>query len=127
MRLPARSTTSVSKPDPITRFILAFNPNPTDPSATCIEVGVFTIKGEEFRSFNWWVDYRALHLDPLTESIFHMWPESMKHLVAQWPAFRDRPIPEHLKVNDPDNIVDYLVQTLTRASIFIVRVEYDES
>lgn len=119
-------TKPVATPPKVVRFVLAFNPDLTDPKATCLEVGEFTIKGEKFRSFNWWLDFRALGLDPLTEGIFHMWPESMRHLVGQWPAFRDRPMPAHLKAHDPDNIEDYLVQTLARSSIFVARVEDGE-
>jgi hypothetical protein len=117
----------VATSPPVVRFVLAFNPNLTDPKATCIEVGEFSIQGEKFRAFNWWLDYRALKLDPLTEGIFRMWPDSMRHLVTQWQSFKARPIPEHLKhEEDPDNIVDYLSQTLARSSIFIARVEYGE-
>lgn len=110
----------------MTRFILAFNSDLTDPKATCIEVGDFTLRGEKFRSFNWWVDFRALGLDPLTQGIFHLWPESVRHLVGQWPSFRDRQVPAYLKERDPDNIEDYLVQTLARSSIFVIRVEKEE-
>lgn len=108
------------------RFVLAFCPDLTDPHATCIEVGLFTIKGEKFQGFTWWVDYRALKLDPMTESIFHIWPESMRNLVAQWPSFRDRPLPKHLQRDEPDNIEDYIVRTLARSSIFVARVEQGE-
>lgn len=120
-------TKPVAATPKVVRFVLAFNPNLTDPRATCIEVGEFSIKGEKFRAFNWWLDYRALGLDPLTEGIFRMWPESMRHLVDQWPAFRDRPLPDHLKFGDPENIEDYLTHTLARSSIFIARVEYGEA
>jgi hypothetical protein len=116
----------VPTPPKVVRFVLAFNPNLTDPKATCLEVGEFSISGEKFKAFNWWLDFRALGLDPLTEGIFHIWPESMRHLVAQWPAFRNRPIPDHLKTHDPDNIEDYIIDTLERSSIFVARVEYGE-
>lgn len=112
--------------DRVTRFVLAFCPDLTDPQARSLEVGEFSIKGEKFRAFNWWLDFRALGLDPLTESIFHMWPESMRHLVSQWPAFRARPLPAHLKLGDPETIEEYLTHTLARSSIFIARVEYGE-
>jgi len=116
----------VAKPT-VTRFILGFCPDLTDPNATCIEMGMFSIKGEEFRSFVWWVDYRGLGLDPLTEGIFRMWPDSMRHLVSQWQSFKARPIPGHLKIGDPENIEEYLVTTLSRSSISIMRVEYEEA
>lgn len=107
---------------PLTRFILGFQPE--RPDATIMEAAVLTVRGEEFASFTWSVDYRAMNFGPLVEEIFRAWPNSMRHLIAQWPSYRDRGVPTHLQTDeDPDNIEDFIRHTLARSSLFVVRVE----
>lgn len=105
-----------------THFILGFQPDRLN--ATIVEAGVLTIRGERFVSFNWSVDYRAMDFGPLVEEIFRTWPHSMRNLVLQWPSYRDRDVPDHLRcADDPDNIVDFISVTLSKSSLFVVRVE----
>lgn len=106
----------------LTRFILGFQPEYHD--ATVMEAGVLTIRGEDFVSFTWSVDYRAMGFGPLVEEIFRAWPNSMRNLVSQWPAYRDRDIPRHLHTeDDPDNIEDFICHTLAKSSLFVVRID----
>ena len=118
------SLTERVSPRPVettTHFILGFQPDRVD--ATIVDAGVLTIRGERFVSFNWSVDYRAMDFGPLVEEIFRTWPHSMRNLVAQWPSYRDRDVPDHLRCDDPDNIVDFISVTLSKSSLFVVRVE----
>lgn len=112
-------------PVPKTRFVFGYCPNLTDPNATLIEVGVLHLEGERFAGFHWRVDYNDMGLDPMVLGIFRIWPDSMQNLVEQWPAFRDRNVPPHIKQTDPDNILDYIVETLARSSFPVLRVERD--
>lgn len=109
---------------PIHRLILGFCTDLTDPNGITLEVGVVQLKGNDFESFLWTVDYTTLDLNPLIEQIFAMWPQAMRRLVQQWPAFRDSP--SFRDGYDPDTLVEFIRHNLSRSSIFVLRVEEGE-
>jgi len=105
-----------------TVLVVAFDFDLTRAESKTLEVGALRVRGEEFISFEWFLDAEALsaRLSPLVAGMFLGLPETMQAIANNWPAYRNRSVPSWMKADDPKTLAEYYCAVFGhQSSIFI--------
>lgn len=103
-------------------LVVAFDFDLTRADSRTLEVGALRVRGDDFVSFEWFLDADALsaRLNPLVAGMFLGLPETMRAIANNWPAYRNRSVPSWMKVDDPKTLAEYYCAVFGhQSSIFI--------
>lgn len=112
------------EPDPSERvLVVSFDFDLTRPDSKRLEVGSLKVRGDEFVRFDWFMDPEAVaaqHRSPLVGPMIRSLPATLRSVASQWPAYRNRSVPEWRKGQDPKTLADYYCMVFGQhSSIFI--------
>ena len=105
-------------------LLVSFDFDRAGPESDLMEIGFLRVRGDDFVSFEWFVDEEALSSSPhpFVGSILRVLPSTLRAMADNWPAYRNRSVPAWKKENDPRTLADYYCHSLRQSTILISEI-----